>query len=564
MRLSKSGLYWRTLRHLRAEQLAYLVWRRVLRQPRQVTCPEVGPPNWQAAQSCLLPLPHLAWLGGRRFTFLNHARDFGSRIDWQADGESRLWQYNLHYFDWFRQPDFPAQDVLGHIGEWIASNPPFRGTGWEPYPSSLRLVSWLGALAGLPPSSVPLSVVESIALQTAWLEANIEYQLGANHLFVNLKALLFAAAFLGKGYGQALARRLEPRFLVELREQFLPDGGHYERSPMYHAILTQDLLELMALCRRNPSLLSAATVSELERTNRRAAAFAALMQPPDDGVFLFNDAAANIAPSVSALLGFARKACALELPPRSRDFSAQSCADSGYFVIRNRDDMAVFDCGEVGPAHQPGHAHCDTLSFELYLAGRRVLTNAGNHDYIAGPTRSHARSTQAHNTVVVDGAEQSEIWGAFRVGRRARPLFATLESRPAGAEFRGAHDGYRRLPGGVTHTRTALVDKDFTVNLRDELTGSGRHRGEGWLHLAVGLRLRAVANAFDVLDERGRPLMRLEPGDGLESEAVETPRYPEFGVASSGDSLRMTIAGRLPLVMTCRLVPVRADEGTKA
>lgn len=564
MHLSQLGRYWRTLRHLRAEQIAYLVWRRVLRRPRRVTCPQVSQPNWQAARACLLPLPHVAWLGGRRFEFLNHARDFGSRIDWQASGESRLWQYNLHYFDWLRQTDFPSQEVLLHIGEWVDSNPPFEGTGWEPYPSSLRLVSWLGGLSSVPAADVPSSVVESIALQTAWLEANIEYQLGANHLFVNLKALLFAGAFLGEGYGHALVARVEPRFLAELREQFLPDGGHYERSPMYHAILTQDLLELVALCRHNTLPLSTETVRELERTTRRAVAFASLMQPPDDGVFLFNDAAANIAPTVSALLQFARVACGIELPSRSQDFDTQACTDSGYFIVRTSSDMVVFDCGEVGPAHQPGHAHCDTLSFELYLDGRRVLTNAGNHDYIAGPTRSHARSTQAHNTVVVDGAEQSEIWGAFRVGRRAHPLFAKLENHPAGAEFRGAHDGYWSLPGSVTHTRTAVIGKDFTVNLRDELTGGGEHCAESWLHLAAGLRLKPAGIGFEALDEQGRALMRVEPSDGLLSEIAETPRYPEFGVATQGDSLRMTVAGRLPLVMDCRIVPMRGGGDTKA
>lgn len=208
MRLSQVGLYWRTLRHLRAEQLIFLFWRRVLRQPRRASCPVVAHPNAQAARQCLLALSKPVWLGGHRFEFINRTRDFGEKIDWDASEESRLWRYNLHYFDWFRQPDFPPSQVLGQIDEWIAGNPPFRGTGWEPYPSSLRLVSWLGALGALPSEGIPRSVSESIALQTAWLEANIEYQLGANHLFVNLKALLFASAFLGPGYGRALAARV--------------------------------------------------------------------------------------------------------------------------------------------------------------------------------------------------------------------------------------------------------------------------------------------------------------------------------------------------------------------
>ena len=557
MRFARAGLYWRTLRHLRAEQLRYLIWRRVCRQPRQVAMPQAFSPDLAAASACLLPLPHACWLGGRRFRFLNHERDCGERIDWQASGESRLWEYNLHYFDWLRQPDRDPVLALGHIEEWIAANPPFIGTGWEPYPSSLRLVNWLGTLAALPSTAVPRAVIDSVALQTAWLAGNIEYQLGANHLFVNLKALLFAAAFLGGDYGRGLARRTGARFERELAEQFLSDGGHYERSPMYHCILTQDLLELTALCARNPSLLPAATMRALVQTTERALAFATLMQPPDDGVFLFNDAAANIAPTCSELLGFASGVCAMELPERPAGVEFRACADTGYYVVRRNGDMVVFDCGEIGPEHQPGHAHCDTLSFELYLDGRRILTNAGNHDYIAGPVRSHARSTRAHNTVVVDDAEQSEIWSAFRVGHRARPLHASLEPQPGGVLFRGAHNGYWRLPGRVTHTRLALVGTDFCIELKDDLSGCGQHSAESWLHLATGLDLRSVGPHFEIVDEQGRPLARLEPGPGSQAKIVQTPRYPEFGVTAHGMSLRQLVAGALPWAMTCRLVPLR-------
>ena len=560
MRLVPVGRYWRTLRHLRAEQLFFLIWRRVLRQPRRAAMPRAVSPKLMAAAACLLPLPHACWLGARRFRFLNHEHDFGERIDWQAGGESRLWQYNLHYFDWLRQSDCDPAQALGHMQEWIRANPPFVGTGWEPYPSSLRLVNWLGTLALLPAADVPRGVIDSVALQAAWLAGNIEYPLGANHLFVNLKALLFVAAFLDGDYGRDLARHTGVRFARELTEQFLPDGGHYERSPMYHAILTQDLLELTALCARNRSLLSAATTKALAQTTERALAFAVVMQPPDDGVFLFNDAAANIAPGCDALLGFAHRVCGIKMPARSNTVSFHACAESGYYVVRHGGDMVVFDCGEIGPAHQPGHAHCDTLSFELYLDGRRVLTNAGNHDYIAGSVRSHARSTRAHNTVVVDDAEQSEIWSAFRVGRRARPLHAALEARPDGVLFRGAHDGYRRLPGRVTHTRTALIRADFLIELKDELAGEGHHRADSWLHLASGLTLRLAGPHFEIVDEKGAPIARLEPAPGSHAEIVATPRYPEFGVAAMGMSLRQSVAGTLPCEIVCRVVPLRPSR----
>ena len=81
--------------------------------------------------------------------------------------------------------------------------------------------------------------------------------------------------------------------------------------------------------------------------------------------------------------------------------------------------MALLDVAPVGPDYLPGHAHADTLSFELSLFGQRVLVNSGTSQYEAGPERSRQRGTAAHNTVIVDGHDSSEVWAGFRVARRA-------------------------------------------------------------------------------------------------------------------------------------------------
>jgi uncharacterized heparinase superfamily protein len=112
----------------------------------------------------------------------------------------------------------------------------------------------------------------------------------------------------------------------------------------------------------------------------------------------------------------------------------------------------------VGPDYQPGHTHCDTLSYELCVAGQRVVVDAGTHSYGLDEWRDLARRTSSHNTVQLDGCEQSEIWGAFRVGRRARPLRATLSAWQDGRLlFSGSHDGYRHLPGHPRHERRIVM-----------------------------------------------------------------------------------------------------------
>ncbi len=103
--------------------------------------------------------------------------------------------------------------------------------------------------------------------------------------------------------------------------------------------------------------------------------------------------------------------------------------------MRHLNDMMVIDCGAIGPDYQPGHAHCDTLSYELAIDGRRVIVDSGVHDYEPTQHRAYARSTPAHNTVVIDGQEQSEMWGVFRVARRARPLPAYVRQETDGRLF---------------------------------------------------------------------------------------------------------------------------------
>src|SRR6185436_7069489 len=90
---------------------------------------------------------------------------------------------------------------------------------------------------------------------------------------------------------------------------------------------------------------------------------------------------------------------------------------SGYVRIQRDPVLVIFDAAPVGPDYLPGHAHADTLSFELSWGDRRVITNSGTSTYSVGPRRAWERSTAAHNTVEIDDENSSEVWGGFRVAR---------------------------------------------------------------------------------------------------------------------------------------------------
>ena len=87
----------------------------------------------------------------------------------------------------------------------------------------------------------------------------------------------------------------------------------------------------------------------------------------------------------------------------------------------------LIDVAKIGPDYLPGHAHADTLSFELSLYGKRLLVNSGISRYGTSLIRQFERSTEAHNTVAIDNKNSSEVWSGFRVARRAYPLDLKIE-----------------------------------------------------------------------------------------------------------------------------------------
>ena len=324
----------------------------------------------------------------------------------------------------------------------------------------------------------------SIAVQAKALEQSVERHIRANHLFENAKALVFAGTFFD---GQAAQVWLEKglRILdVECDEQFLPDGGHFELSPMYHGAMLWNLGELIHLAQSSglPELVERAAT--WKKLLLRGLDWYAAMTHPDGGIAFFNDAALGVAPDLNEVmryatfLSFATNArIATEPPPTLRHLDA-----SGYLrVDLGEQSAAIIDVARVGPDYQPGHAHADVLSFELSLYGRRVFVNSGTSTYERGAVRDTQRGTAAHNTVIVDGRNSSDTWAGFRVGRRARPQVLAIEDGGDRVMIDAQHDGYRRLIGGVTHRREWSWGTGDVV-VRDCIEGRFRH-AEAHYHL---------------------------------------------------------------------------------
>jgi len=455
--------YWHTLRHLRPVQFHARARHRWLR-PRVDPAP---PPVTRRFDASVQPWARRepSMTGPDAFVFLAVPGRL-SEHGWTGEGRALLWRYNQHYFD-----DLNARDAASRaawhdalIGRWIAENPPAEGPGWDPYPTSLRIVNWIKrARAGRPLDDV---AIHSLAVQARWLSGRVEHHLLGNHLFANAKALAFAGMHFGGTEGDCwfdAGMRLVAR---ELDEQVLPDGGHFERSPMYHALALEDVLDLINLARACRGALTAAQAERfrpLPAVARSMLRWLRTMCHPDREIAFFNDAAIGIAPAPDELAAYAALVLGEDAadagPPAAcaNGPAATVLADSGYVRVDAPDAVLLVDVAPVGPDYLPGHAHADTLSFELSLGGRRVLVNSGTSCYGSGSERLRQRGTAAHNTVVVADADSSEVWGGFRVARRARPCDVSVSEAAGSVVVAGSHDGYRRLPGRPTHSRTWTV-----------------------------------------------------------------------------------------------------------
>ncbi|HLI85954.1 MAG TPA: alginate lyase family protein [Bryobacteraceae bacterium] len=509
--------YYHTIRYLKPVQL----YSRVLpKLPRRFERGAASPMRHAREDCWVAPLRRPNRRTGRfRFRFLN--TEYEPR-GWNDPFATRLWRYNLHYFE---APE------PGLISQWIAENPVGEGTGWEPYPTSLRIVNWIKWLfengAGYP--EIESAAAASLAEQARHLRRNLEYRVLANHLLANAKALVFAGAFFdGREAGEWLRTGLAI-LRRELPEQVLADGAHFERSPMYHSLMLEDVLDLLNLAQTYPAAIAADTAGMWTETAGRMAAYLEAMCHPDGQIAFFNDAAFAIAPPPAALFDYAAR-LGVRAQPRA--------LTSGYYRLEAEDTMCIFDAGPIGPDYQPGHAHADTLSFELSHRRRRILVNSGTSTYELGPQRQWERSTAAHNTIAIDGADQSEMWSSFRCGRRARAFDVHMEQAPAWARIAAAHDGYTRLADPVIHRRSLQLAPGM-VEIEDRLEGSGFHRAE------ISFYLHPAIDGNQVNIDLDKKFCR---------SVQHAEWYPEFGRAVENRRVTGVWAGYCPVTFKTRIL----------
>lgn len=521
----KISLLFHTIKFLKPTQLIGRFIHFLPRSIREVTIhPEISTETsyqgFIAKQSCTKDLDC--------FTFLSETNCLSS-IGWDHPEVSKLWRYNLHYFDFINsscgEEGSRVQKELDLIHQWIDENPFGKGTAWEPYPSSLRIINWIKWHWRT--KSLTDKALTSLWNQVRYLGDRPEYHLLGNHLFINAKALIFAGVFFKGLETQKYLNQGLDILNQELNEQFLEDGAHFELSPMYHALGMEDLLDLFAICHAD---IPTFPRGEVAQKIQLGLTWLQIMSYAHGELAHFNDCANSIAPSLDQLESFALD-MGVQVNKMAGESTTRLLKSSGFFVSECKEFKMIADVGEIGPTYLPGHAHADTLSFELALHGERVIVNSGTSLYGLSPERLRQRSTSAHSTVEINGENSSEVWSGFRVARRAEPM--DLNWNQEGVDFTLAcsHTGYQRFSKDIIHRRI-WTKQGRKLTIQDRVLGKIRSaKARYFLH--PDITLKEEKQQLSML-KNGKILATITAEDGqkmMDIKQVKSTYHPNFGLS---------------------------------
>lgn len=417
-----------TIRHLKPVQVICQVKYRL----KQTAYVALEAPVFETLKLKTAPTAKYKCVEGDIFTFLNWEHEF---VGWDFTGNGMLWAYNQNYFDWINQEGFTVEEGCKWIDQFITEVK--GGFPMDPYPIALRSINWVKFFCKYPECATKVRL-DSLYSQIKLLEKKLEYHLLGNHLLEDAYALYINGCFFKD---ECLYKKASKLLVEQLEEQVLADGAHYEQSPMYHCILLDRLLDCINI-KSDDVLIDFAQrmLGHLEN-----------IKWGDGDIPLLNDSAEGIAPTTSQIFYYAKR-----LGLKWQKIPLKEC---GYRKMLSENMEAIVDVGNITATYQPGHTHADTFNYELRIDGKPFIVDTGISTYNKTERRQLERSTIAHNCVSPDKKNSSEVWGGFRVGRRAAVSNVKYQMSDGRGFVEVSHDGF----GKECRRRFEMGDGSFSV-----------------------------------------------------------------------------------------------------
>lgn len=416
---------------------------------------------------------------GYQVHILNVSQSYDDQILWTDYTYGQLWNLHLQYADFLKQEDLPVTEkekLINDLYAWLISGK----LKPEPYPSSLRITNLIRFLSehGRELKN-ERRILNYLYSELHFVEARPEYHLLGNHLLENSFALLMGGLYFKNNKWTDLAREI---FSEQLPVQILSDGGHFERSPMYHQIMLFRFLEALYYLPENSDLYPV-----FLSTSKKMFGWIDEMSFRNGDLAHFNDSTDHQAYSKKEILGMAED-CGIKEHPST------ILKESDYRKFEGKNFEMIIDACGIEPETQPAHTHADSLSFILYSQGKPVIIDPGVSTYEANERRNWERSTEAHNTVTFRGQNTADVWGKFRVARRPD---VTIKNESDS----GIHINLTcKLPSGdrFKHQRKFSVQEDI-IEISDSVNLP--ERVEGRLHFHPAIKIQELSENTVILEE---------------------------------------------------------------
>jgi hypothetical protein len=509
--------------------------------------------------------------------------DYGPSLDYRDEKRcgniKYAWEHNRHHHlvelakaCYLTGDRRFGNEVLGQVQSWIEQCPYPRGINWSSaLENAIRVINWCFALEFLSASGLGI-LAENEQLVRRWtlsvyqhlrfISRNLsKYSSANNHLIGELSGLFIGShcfRFAESEQWNALSRRLLEE---EALKQNWPDGVNKEQAVSYQAFVFDFLLLASLLGKRSGKEFSPPFRERLERMAEYVSAMmsdsGAMPRIGDDdegyAVRLDFSKGCNQYRSILAtsgalfnradlaekggrddeksfwLLGFPGVRAHESASRREPDRTAFE--DGGYYVLRSRDSRMIVDCGPLGYLSLAAHGHADALSVLLDYRGKEFLVDPGTYAYHTDREwRDYFRGTSAHNTVRIEGKDQSVIGGSFLWTEKAEARLVSA----TGAGVCGRHIGYRRLPQAVIHEREiTFVEPGNSYSVTDRISTRGEVQVEQFFHLAPDCRCEKDGEGYRI--ENGGAVIRIVPSPIIaQADALRGSLDPRAGWYSPG------------------------------
>ena len=399
------------------------------------------------------------------FCFFNQPVSFNlDEMCWEpvtlSSEVEKIWLEKLHSFDWLNESSNVALKQASFLVlDWLSKFGDEHSKAWEPFTLSKRINSWVKWLSNNEVQPEIISLMKlSISLQLKRLFVDMEYHKPANHLMENFRGFFAGCKYLitsRQYFNNELEYQLEQTIddcLKQLNIQILADGAHFERSPMYHAIMLEtikDIQAIMLIVNKQgfllPEIIDKAKELAIlcDEKTKLMTEWLKKMTMPDGEIVQFNDSA--------RIKG---------LKPDYEDLT-ELLESSGYFIKHNKNYSFILSCSSPMPAFLPEHSHCDILSYELAINGERIIIDSGCSGYDNETLRQMSRETEAHNLPMVQHMEQSDIWGQFNFGKRAIVTKRIYNSDASNLEIAIKDQFGQKLERKIAFSNNTIEISDF-------------------------------------------------------------------------------------------------------